>query len=150
MRTGQPDQTITKILALKQNEDDKNDDDPRGCEWVKQRGNKALQTLQCAWIGLADFHRNGFEWRSFRACARSRRARRLLGLVEFFAQVLQHAGRAFKRAPAGGGLTKCLDLLAYRGLISRQIPCQLRQLGGEQTPHRKYECEGNYDNANDG
>ena len=60
MRTGQPDQPITKILALKQNEDDKNDDDARCCERMEQRRNKALQTLQRAWIGLTDFHGNGF------------------------------------------------------------------------------------------
>jgi hypothetical protein len=40
-----------------------------------------------------------------------------------------------------------LDLLAYCGLISRQIAGQLGELGSEQTAHRKYEREGDHDHA---
>src|SRR6478735_6357370 len=54
MRARQPDQSITKILALKQNEDDKNDDDARCGEGMEQWGNEALQTFQRAWIRLTD------------------------------------------------------------------------------------------------
>ena len=72
MRARQPDQSITKILALKQNEDDKNDDDARCGEGMEQWGNEALQTFQRAWIRLTDFDGNGFGGlRRIRACAAS-------------------------------------------------------------------------------
>ena len=40
-----------------------------------------------------------------------------------------------------------MDFLAYCGLIPRQVPCQLCQLGGEQASHREYEREREYDHA---
>jgi hypothetical protein len=42
-----------------------------------------------------------------------------------------------------------LNLIADRGLVSRQIPCQLHKLGGEQTSHRENEREREQNHAHD-
>ena len=105
MRTGQPDQTIAEVLALKQNKDHENDDNAGCRKGMKQRWNKALQALQCAWIGLKDFHRDG-SGRCHFGCVHSRCAFGVLGLVQFLTQILQHTGCAFKRASAGGSVAK--------------------------------------------
>ena len=56
---GQPNDPVTKIFALKQNEDDENDDDAGRRERMNERGDQSPQALQRTWIGLAYFHRNG-------------------------------------------------------------------------------------------
>src|SRR3984893_7762422 len=59
---GQPNEPVTKIFALKQNEDDENDDDAGCREGMNKRGNQSPKALQCPRIGLAYFYRNGCLW----------------------------------------------------------------------------------------
>src|SRR3984893_13465551 len=55
----QPNEPVTKIFALKQNEDDENDDDAGCREGMNERRDQGPQALQRTGIGLAYFHRNG-------------------------------------------------------------------------------------------
>src|SRR6476660_425186 len=98
MRSRQPDQPITQILALKQNKDHENDDDAGRRQRMKQRRDQAFQTLQRARIRLAYFHRNRRRGWSFGTDESSpaKPTGSVLRLVEFLAQVLQHAGGAFE------------------------------------------------------
>src|SRR6476660_3452712 len=123
MRSRQPDQPVTQILALKQNKDHKNDDDAGRRQRMKQWRNQTLQALQRARIGLAYFHGNGWRRRSFgtEEAAPAKPAGGILGLVQLFAQILQHARGALERPAASPGVAKRLDLLADRRLIPRQV-----------------------------
>src|ERR1700688_2657264 len=109
MRAGQSNESITEILTLKQNEYHKNDYDAGRSERMKQRGDQALQALEGARFGRAYFHRNGCErCRSLgtKDCARAKRGRSVLRFIQFLAQVLQHAGRAFKGPASGCSVAK--------------------------------------------
>ena len=150
MRACQPDQPIAKILALKQNEDDKNDDNARCCERMEQRRDKALQTLQRAWIRLADFHRNGLE------------ALALLGLTLGPEAVAASLGlsssllRSFNMPDARSSVP--------RPAVSREMtgssrlswidiaanPPPAASVGWRVGSHRKYQREGDHDDAHDG
>ena len=55
---GIPAETIAQIVALKQNEDDKDDDNAGRGERMEQRRDQRAQALQCPRSRLADFDRN--------------------------------------------------------------------------------------------
>jgi hypothetical protein len=62
IRAGQPNDSVTEIFALNQNEYDKNDDDAGRRERMNERGDQSPQALQRTRIGLAYFHGNGRLW----------------------------------------------------------------------------------------
>src|ERR1700748_2505154 len=100
MRSGQTNKTITKILALDQNENDEDHDDAGGRKWRYQRRYQRPKAFEGSWIRLKHFDRHGSnrpgskrtnEGWTDRSIRRSR-----FGLVEFLSQILQHSGRALQ------------------------------------------------------
>ena len=132
VRAREPDQTVSKILALDQDEDDEDDDDAGGRERIEQRRNQGSQILQRARIRLAHFNRDRRDrpGRIWTAETRDRPSDRfvVLWLVELPAQLLQHVRRAFQCAAARRGAAHRLDLFPHRRLINRKIAGQLGQL----------------------
>ena len=57
-RSGQSDQSIAKILALEENENDENNNQERRCDRTKQGGDEAAQRLQWTAAWLVDFNRD--------------------------------------------------------------------------------------------
>src|SRR6188768_804559 len=92
MRTSEPYQSVTQIFTLKQNENDKDDDNTGGSQRVKEGGDQGLQTFKCAGIRLTHFHRNRRERRGLD----TQRRRRVFRFVQLLAEVLQHPGGAFQ------------------------------------------------------
>ena len=80
-----------------------------------------------------------------------RRSRRVLRLIELFAQILEHIGRALERAAAGGRAAERLDLLAHGRLVARQVTGKLRELRGHQPAQAKYrrECKRHHADHSD-
>jgi len=59
------------------------------------------------------------------------------GLSSSFAEILQHVGGAFQRAPAGFCCPERTGSFRYRRLVTREVSRELRQLRGEKTSHRR-------------
>jgi hypothetical protein len=132
MRAREPDQAISKILALDQDEDDEDDDDAGGRQRIEQWRNQGPQILQGSRVGLPYFNgdRLGRPCRIWRAEARDRSPERfvLLWPVELPAQLLEHIGRTFERAAARRDAAYRLDLFTHRRLINRKVSGELGQL----------------------
>jgi hypothetical protein len=131
VRAREPDQAVSEIFALNQDEDHEDDDDAGCRQGIEQRRYQGPQVLQCSRIRLADFDRN----RSDRRCIWIAEPRGrptdgfvFLWLVEFPAQFLKHIGSAFQRAAACRRTANGLDLFAHRRLINRKVAGELGKL----------------------
>ena len=153
VRARQPDQAVSKILALDQDEDDEDDDDAGGRQRIEQWRDQGSQILQGTRVGLAHFNgdRQGRPGSIRRAETRDRSADRfvLLWPVELPAQLLEHVRRTFEGAAARRDAAHRLDLFTHRRLINRQVSGQLGQLIGDQRAQAEDNGECQKDDAHD-
>jgi len=149
VRTGNPDEPISQVLLLQQDEDDENKDDARCREGLDQRRYQCRERLKRAGIWLSHFNRDG----PVRDGAGIRRGRRtgFCGFwpIEFFLQISQHLGSLFERPARRSRAAQRLYLLTKIRLITRQITCQLADLsehqGAKSEDHAEREQDDNRD-----
>jgi len=147
----QPDQTVPEILALNQDEDHEDDDDPRRCQRRYERSDQRAQALQRAGIGLQHLHRDRPD-AGLRSRAGGQRISRCdrLGLVQLLAEILEHLGGTLERGTAARHAAHRLDLGQDGCLVLRQVAGQAVELRRDDAPESENDHEGEQHDADHG
>jgi hypothetical protein len=129
-RPGEPNEAVSQVLPLQQEEDHKDDDDAGRRQRLEQRPSDLQDELERRRIGWADLDGNRL-WLLYtgREDGRSVRGRApdlLTGLGDLIAEIAQHRRGTPDNAFAGRRVPKRMDLLGDVGVVPWQILGQLR------------------------
>src|SRR5215472_16396756 len=135
-RSSQADQSITKILALEENENDENNNQEGRCYGTKQGDNEAAQSLQGTAAWLVDFNWNERLVLSGAQVCLQGLDGLLLRAINLLAQLLENLLRSLKRSGTSAA-AKAFNFRADRRLVPWQIFGQALYLASHDPAKRK-------------